>query len=73
MTATYVVANSVSNEFVFRAEDHLGQPVSNNFNNRVIAMDLNFYQIQYPIMLVGPGQYYDFYQLRAKITRRTLL
>jgi hypothetical protein len=73
MTATYVVANSVSNELVFRAEDHLGQPATNNFNNRVIAMDLRFYQIQYPIVLIGPGQYYDFYQLRAKITRRTLL
>ena len=73
MTSTYVLANSVSNEFVFRAEDHLGQPSTNNFNNRVIAMDLQFYQLQYPIVMVGPGQYYDFYQLRAKITRRTLL
>ena len=73
MTSTYVVANSVSNEFVFRAEDHLGNLLSNNFNNRVIAMDLQFYQIQYPITPVGPGNYYDFYQLRCKFTRRTLL
>ena len=73
MTSTYVVANSVSNEFVFRAEDHLGNLMSNNFNNRVIAMDLKFYQIQYPITPVGPGNYYDFYQLRCKFTRRTLL
>jgi hypothetical protein len=73
MTATYVVANSVSNEMVFRVEDHLGNVETNNLDNRVIAMELRFYQIQYPIMLVGPGQYYDFYQLRAKITRRTLL
>jgi hypothetical protein len=73
MTATFVVANSVSNQLVFSAEDHLGQVSSNNFNNRVIAMDLRFYQIQHPIVMVGPGQYYDFYQLRTKITRRTLL
>ena len=73
MTSTYVVANSVSNELVFRAEDHLGNLLSNNFNNRVIAMDLRFYQIQYPITPVGPGNYYDFYQLRCKFTRRTLL
>ena len=73
MTSTYVVANSVSNEFVFRAEDYLGNLMSNNFNNRVIAMDLRFYQIQYPITPVGPGNYYDFYQLRCKFTRRTLL
>ena len=73
MTSTYVVANSVSNELVFRAEDHLGNLLSNNFNNRVIAMDLRFYQIQYPITPVGPGNYSDFYQLRCKFTRRTLL
>ena len=73
MTSTYVVANSVSNEFIFRAEDHLGNLMSNNFNNRVIAMDLRFYQIAYPVTPVGPGNYYDFYQLRCKFTRRTLL
>lgn len=74
-TATYVVANCVSNqnsEFVFRCQDALGNTLSNNFNNRVIAMTLQFYQIEYPVMPVGPGHYYDFYQLRAKITRRTL-
>lgn len=73
MTTTLVIANSVSNQLVFRAEDHRGALMSNSFNNRVIAMELNFYQIQYPITPVGPGNYYDFYRLRTKITRRTLL
>ena len=72
MTSTYVVANSISNQMVFRAEDFAGNLLSNNFNNRVIAMELNFFQIQYPITPVGPGNYYDFYRLRSKITRRTL-
>ncbi len=72
-SATLIVANSVSNALVFRAEDNQGNLLSNNFNNRVIAMSLQFYQIQYPVMAVGPGNYYDFYQLRAKMTRRTLL
>jgi Tfp pilus assembly protein PilW len=72
-STTLVIANSVSNNIVFRAEDHKGVLMSNNFNNRVIAMELNFYQIQYPITSVGPGHYYDFYRLRAKFTRRTLL
>lgn len=72
-SATLIVANSVSNELVFRAEDNQGNVLSNNFNNRVIGMTLQFYQIQYPVMAVGPGNYYDFYQLRAKMTRRTLL
>ena len=73
MSTTLVIANSVSNEMVFRAEDFMGRLTSNNFNNRVISMDLNFYQIQYPITPLGPGNYYDFYRLRTKITRRTLL
>jgi type II secretory pathway pseudopilin PulG len=73
LSATYVIANSVSNEMVFRSEDHLGNLLSNNFNNRVISMTLNFYQIQYPVTPIGSGQYYDFYQLRTRITRRTVL
>jgi type II secretory pathway component PulJ len=72
-TATYVVANSVSNSMVFRAENHLGQVLTNNTDNRVIAMELKFFQIQFPVTPIGVGNYYDFYQLRAKITRRTLL
>ncbi len=73
MTSTYVVANAVSNQMVFSAQNYLGEVLTNNFNNRVIAMELRFYQIQFPITDIGPGNYYDFYQLRAKITRRTLL
>ena len=71
-SSTFVVANSVSNQLVFTSEDAFGNVISNNFNNRVIGLTLQFYQIEYPIMAVGPGNYYDFYQLRTKITRRTL-
>ncbi|HTG42935.1 MAG TPA: hypothetical protein VK633_00265 [Verrucomicrobiae bacterium] len=71
-TSISVVANSITNATVFSAEDFKGNILQNNQNNRVIALDLQFYQIQYPIVLIGPGQYYDFYQLRTKITRRTL-
>jgi len=34
-------------------------------------MKLQFFQIQYPIIRIGPGNYYDFYQLSTKITKRT--
>ena len=67
-----IVANSITNNIVFSAEDAVGNVLSNNENNRVIALTLQFYQIQYPIIKIGPGEYYDFYQLRTKITRRTL-
>jgi type II secretory pathway pseudopilin PulG len=71
-SAVSIVANSVTNQLIFTAENYLGQPLTNNQNNRVIALTLQFYQIQYPVVKIGPGEYYDFYQLRTKITRRAL-
>ncbi len=71
-TSVSIVANSITNSIVFSAEDAVGNVLTNNENNRVIALTLQFYQIQYPIVRIGPGEYYDFYQLRTKITRRTL-
>jgi hypothetical protein len=72
--ATYVsvVANSISNQLVFTSEDYTGMILTNNENNRVIGLTLQFYQLQYPAVAIGPGSYYDFYQLSTKITRRTL-
>ena len=71
-TSVSIVANSITNNIVFAAEDSVGNVLTNNKNNRVIALTLQFYQIQYPIVRIGPGEYYDFYQLRTKITRRAL-
>jgi Tfp pilus assembly protein PilW len=72
VAASKVIANSVSNNLVFTAEDFNGTVHTNNFNNRVIGLTLQFYQLQYPLTQIGPGNFYDFYQLRTKITRRTL-
>jgi type II secretory pathway component PulJ len=74
-TATLVIANWVSNrtdQTIFQSQDYAGRVLSNSANNRVISMELNFYQIQYPKTPVGPGNYYDYYKLSAKFTRRTL-
>ena len=67
-----VVAHAISNQMVFTSEDYRGVILTNNENNRVIGLTLQFYQLQYPAVSIGPGNYYDFYQLRTKITRRTL-
>jgi hypothetical protein len=72
-TAPTLVANAVSNSVVFTSEDFSGRLLTNNFNNRVIGLRLEFYQIQYPITSVGQGNYYDYYQLRTRITRRSIL
>lgn len=71
-SAVSIVANSITNQLVFSAENFQGTILTNNENNRVIGLTLQFYQIQYPIVMIGPGQFYDFYQLRTKITRRAL-
>jgi hypothetical protein len=73
-TAAVVVARSVRNEGqpLFTSEDFAGNVLSNNFNNRVIGMHMEFYQLQQPTVPIGPGSIYDFYQFRTKITRRSL-
>lgn len=70
--AASVVANAISNNVVFTAEDFSGLVLTNNENNRVIGLALEFYQLEYPAVNIGPGNLYDFYQLRTKITRRAL-
>lgn len=68
-----VIAHSITNTApLFSAEDSWGNPLTNNQNNRVIGMTLHFSQIEYPIVKVGPGNHYDSYQLRTRITRRRL-
>jgi hypothetical protein len=57
---------------VFTSEDFAGNVLNNNLNNRVIGVTLQFYQLEAPPVLIGPGSLYDFYQLRTKITRRAL-
>jgi len=71
-TAVSTVAHSISNNIVFTAENFRGQTLTSNQNNRVIALSMQFYELQNPPIQIGVGKYYDFYQLRTKMTRRTL-
>jgi hypothetical protein len=67
-----VIATAITNPVVFAAEDFTGTILTNSENNRVIAVNLQFFQLQYPAVPVGPGNFYDFYQLRTRITRRAI-
>lgn len=71
-TAATIVAHAITNAVVFRAEDSRGNLLTNNQNNRVIALDLQFNQLINPQVAIGPGQLFDSYRIRSKITRRTL-
>ncbi len=71
---TIIVASSVTNlGTLFTSEDVYGNPLMNNQQaNRVIGVTLQFYQIEYPLVQVGPGNFYDFYQLHTRVTRRKI-
>ncbi len=61
-----ILADSVTNALVFSAEDFSGDVLTNNENNRVIHLTLEFYQ---------PARYLlgaDYYKLETSMTRRAL-
>lgn len=70
-TFTDVMASAVSNTTVFTTEDFKGRVLTNDMASYVIGISLQFYQLQYPAVSIGPGNYYESYQLRSKVTRRS--
>jgi hypothetical protein len=71
-TQVQVLAPYLTNIIAFFAEDFAGHTVTNDQNNRVIRMDLDFYQWEFPVAQVGAGAFYDYYHLQTRMTRRTL-
>ena len=69
LTAT-LIASAISNQMVFSAENFSGTPLMNNAQDYVIGLNLQFFQLQYPTVSIGPGNYYDYYQLQTRITPR---
>lgn len=67
-----VVAEYITNQTVFISEHFDGTVLTERENNRVIHVQLQFCQIQYPVTAVGKGGLYDFYQINTRITRRVL-
>jgi len=61
-----VVAESVTNTVVFRAQDYLGNVLTNNQNNRVINVNLEFFQPTRALQVA------DYYKLETAVTRRAL-
>ena len=67
------IARSVTNQVIFSAMDYAGNVLTNNQNNRVISMTLQFYQKEYPAGNKPSGSASDFYQVQTRVTRRSLL
>jgi prepilin-type N-terminal cleavage/methylation domain-containing protein len=65
-----VIAPFVTNQMVFSAEDYAGNSLTNDQNNRIIRLDLDFYQWEFPVAQVGA--YYNSYHLQTRIARRNI-
>lgn len=63
---TTVLAQCITNNVIFRAEDCLGNVLTNNQNNRVIHLALEFFQPP------RQGVVADYYKLETSVTRRAL-
>jgi hypothetical protein len=59
-----VLAESVTNALVFAAQDHLGNVLTNNQKNRIIHLNLEFYQPKRYMQIA------DYYKLETSVTRR---
>jgi hypothetical protein len=57
---------------VFQAEDFQGNILTDNSNNRIIHVTLQFSQLEYPVAGIGAGAMYDYYQLHTRATRRSI-
>ena len=61
-----ILAESVTNALVFSARNHSGTILTNNQNNRVVHVNLEFYQPRSHL------QQADYYKLETSVTRRAL-
>lgn len=66
------IADFITNQVVFDAENFEGSILSSNQNNYLIHMKLNFAQWEYPIAYIGSNSFnaYDYYQLNTEMSRR---
>ena len=71
-SAVVVLAHSITNNLIFRSENYDGTVLTNNVNNRVIGLTMQFFQLVNPNIMIGQGGHFDYYQLHTRITRRTL-
>ena len=64
----------ITNTMPFDAEDGHGNVLTNNQNNRVIGITMQFSKWAFPIARINGTNFneFQFYQLRAKATRRSI-
>jgi type II secretory pathway pseudopilin PulG len=73
-SAPVSLASYITNQIVFTAEDCRQNILTNDSFDRIIRMELDFYQWEFPVGYVGGGgaNAYDFYRLTTRITCRQI-
>ena len=67
-----VISSHITNSLVFQAEDFQGNVVTNDVNNRVIRVTLQYYRWEYPLTQLGAGCMYDYFQVQTRMARRLI-
>jgi hypothetical protein len=67
-----LIASYVTNAVLFSKEDYLGNTLSADTGNSTVNVRLQFYQLSYPMTMVGTNNFYEYFQLQTRVTRRIL-
>ena len=71
-SAPQLIASYVTNAVLFSKEDYLGDVLTTDTGNSAIGVRLQFTQLSYPMTMIGTNNYFDYYQLQTRITKRAL-
>lgn len=71
-STSQLIASYVTNAVLFSKEDYLGNTLTTDNGNSTINVRLQFYQLSYPMTMIGTNNFFDYYQLQTRITRRAL-
>jgi prepilin-type N-terminal cleavage/methylation domain-containing protein len=67
-----IIASDVTNQIAFHMEDYAGNVLTNAQNDRVVCMIFEFYQFEFAVLQPGKRDFYDYYRLQTKVSRRAL-
>ena len=67
-----LIASYVTNAVLFAKEDYLGNTLTSDTSSYAINVRLQFTQLSYPMTAIGTNNYFDYYQLQTRITKRAL-
>ncbi|HEY1171828.1 MAG TPA: prepilin-type N-terminal cleavage/methylation domain-containing protein [Verrucomicrobiae bacterium] len=68
-----LIAEYLTNQIVFASTDFTGTNVlTENDNSAVIDVKFQFYQLRYPQVRIGTNQFFEFFQISARVARRSV-